>query len=169
MPQFTTRRRVRHAAADMFKLVADVEKYPRFVPMCSDMRVRSTLEKGAGVTVLVADMTVSYKLLHQSYTSRVTLDRPNLKIAVEYLDGPFRHLLNRWAFHAVGPDACDVEFFIDYEFKSRALSMLVGHDVRNGVPPHGGGVRKARRRGLRPRLARPRYSSARTCGTLSTR
>ena len=126
MPQFTTRRRVRHAADDMFKLVADVEKYPRFVPMCSDMRVRSTLEKGAGITVLVANMTVSYKLLHQSYTSRVTLDRPNLKIAVEYLDGPFRHLLNRWAFHAVGPDACDVEFFIDYEFKSRALSMLVG-------------------------------------------
>ena len=126
MPQFTTRRRVRHPAADMFKLVADVEKYPRFVPMCSDMRVRSTLEKGAGITVLVANMTVSYKLLHQSYTSRVTLDRPNLQILAEYLEGPFSRMENRWVFHPTGEQTCNVEFFISYEFKSRTLGLLMG-------------------------------------------
>ena len=126
MPQFTTKRRVRHAAADMFDLVADIEKYPEFVPMCSGMRVRSTAEKGEGLVVMVATMMVSYKLIHQSYTSRATLDKPNLKILVEYLDGPFRHMQNRWTFRAIGPDTCEVEFFIDYEFKSRALSMLVG-------------------------------------------
>jgi coenzyme Q-binding protein COQ10 len=126
MPQFSTKRRVRHTAVNMFDLVADVEKYPRFVPMCSDMRLRSSTEKGEGVTVLVATMTVSYKLIHQSYTSRATLDRPNLTILVEYLDGPFRHMRNRWAFHPTGDDSCEVEFFIDYEFRSRTLSMLMG-------------------------------------------
>jgi len=126
MPQFSTKRRVRHAAADMFELVADVENYPRFVPMCSDMRVRSNVEKGEGISVMVATMTVSYKLIHQSYTSRATIDRQNLTILVEYLDGPFRHMQNRWAFHPTGEASCEVEFFIDYEFKSRTLSMLMG-------------------------------------------
>ena len=126
MPQFTTKRRVRHAAAEMFDLVANVENYPEFVPMCSGMHVRSTTEKEDGVIVLVATMTVSYKLIHQSYTSRATLDKPNLTILVEYLDGPFRYMQNRWTFRATDPGTCEVEFFIDYEFKSRTLSMLVG-------------------------------------------
>jgi coenzyme Q-binding protein COQ10 len=126
MPQFSTKRRVRHAADDMFDLVADVEKYPRFVPMCSDMRVRSATEKGDGATVMVATMTVSYKLIHQSYTSRATLDRNRLTIQVEYLDGPFRRMQNRWTFHPADEKSCEVEFFIDYEFRSRTLSMLMG-------------------------------------------
>jgi len=126
MPQFSTRRRVRHAAADMFDLVADVEKYPRFVPMCSDMRLRSRVDKDEGTTIMVATMTVAYKLIHQSYTSRATLDRNRLTILVEYLDGPFRRMQNRWTFHPSGEGACEVEFFIDYEFRSRALSMLMG-------------------------------------------
>jgi coenzyme Q-binding protein COQ10 len=126
MPQFTTKRRVRHSAENMFDLVADVEKYPAFVPMCSDMHVRSTHDKGEGVTVMVAAMTVAYKLIRQTFTSRATLDRPKLKILVEYLDGPFRHMQNRWSFHPTGEDSCEVEFFIDYEFKSRTLSILMG-------------------------------------------
>ena len=126
MPRFSTKRRVPHSASDMFDLVADVGKYPEFVPMCADMRVRSQTDKGDGVTVMVATMTVAYKMIRQSYTSRATLDRPNLKILVEYLDGPFRRMQNRWTFHPMGDAACEVEFFIDYEFRSRTLAMLMG-------------------------------------------
>jgi coenzyme Q-binding protein COQ10 len=99
MPRFSTKRRVRHSASDMFDLVADIEKYPEFVPMCAAMRVRQLADKGEGVTVIVAAMTVAYKLIRQTFTSRATLDKPNLKILVEYLDGPFRRMQNRWTFH----------------------------------------------------------------------
>jgi coenzyme Q-binding protein COQ10 len=110
----------------MFDLVADIESYPEFVPLCDEMRVRSRTEKGEGVTIMVAAMTVAYKMIRQTFTSRVTLDRPNFKILVEYLDGPFRHMQNRWIFHPAGERSCDVEFFIDYEFKSRTLALLMG-------------------------------------------
>jgi len=126
MPQFSTKRRVRHAATDMFDLVADVDKYPEFVPLCSALAVKSRVEKGDGVTVLVADMTASYKIVRETFTSRVTLDRMNLKILVEYLNGPFKRMQNRWSFLAAGEGSCDVEFFIDYEFKSRTLAILMG-------------------------------------------
>jgi coenzyme Q-binding protein COQ10 len=125
MPQFSSKRRVRHSAADMFDLVADVEKYPQFVPLCRSLKVKSRTQKGEG-TVIVAAMTVAYKLIQQTFTSRVTLDRPNLKILVEYLDGPFSRLQNRWIFVSTGEASCEVEFFIDYEFKSRTLAMLMG-------------------------------------------
>lgn len=126
MPQFTNKRRVRHAAADMFDLVADVEKYPEFVPLCQSLRVRSRAPKGEGIAVMTASMTVAYKLIQQTFTSRVTLDRPNLKILVEYLDGPFSRLQNRWSFKPTGDDSCEVEFYIDYEFRSRTFGMLMG-------------------------------------------
>ena len=111
-----TTRRVRHAAADMFDLVADVERYPEFVPLCRALKVRRRIQEPEGVEILVADMTVAYKLVRETFSSRVTLDRPNLQILVEYLDGPFSHLENRWTFHPVGEQVCDVEFFIAYEF-----------------------------------------------------
>ncbi len=76
MPQFSTKRRVRHSAANMFDLVADVEKYPQFVPLCSAMKVKSRTAMGDGIAVMVADMTVAYKMIRQTFTSRVTLDRP---------------------------------------------------------------------------------------------
>jgi coenzyme Q-binding protein COQ10 len=126
MPEFSTKRRVRHAAADMFDLVADIKKYPEFVPLCSAMMVKNRNEKDDGTIVLVADMTVAYKIIHETFTSRVTLDRPNLRIFVEYLSGPFKRMHNRWTFHPAGDGACDVEFFITYEFKNRALAMLMG-------------------------------------------
>jgi coenzyme Q-binding protein COQ10 len=125
MPQFSTKRRVRHAAIDMFDLVADVEKYPQFVPLCRALKVNSRTEKD-GVTILVADMTIAYKIVRETFTSRVTLDRPGLKILVEYLNGPFKRMQNRWTFHPVGDDVCDIEFFIDYEFRSRTLAALMG-------------------------------------------
>ena len=126
MPQFSTTRAVRHSAADMFDLVADVERYPEFVPLCRKLKVRRRIPEPEGIEILVADMTVAYKFIHETFTSRVTLDRPNLQILVEYLEGPFSRLENRWAFHPIGEQVCDVEFFISYEFKSWTLDMLMG-------------------------------------------
>jgi coenzyme Q-binding protein COQ10 len=124
MPQFSSKRRVRHAASDMFDLVADVEKYPLFVPLCRTLKVRSRTQKD-NETIVIAEMTVAYKLIQQTFTSRVTLDNSNLKILVEYLDGPFSRLQNRWTFQPTGEGASEIEFFIDYEFKSRTLALLM--------------------------------------------
>ena len=126
MPQFTTTRAVRHAAADMFALVADVERYPEFVPLCRSLKVRKRIEEPEGVEIVIADMTIAYKLISETFTSRVTLDRPNLQILVEYLEGPFSRMENRWSFRPTGPKACEVTFFISYEFKSRMLGLLMG-------------------------------------------
>ena len=126
MPQFTTTHRVRHAAGNMFDLVADVEKYPEFVPLCRNLKVRKRIPEPEGMEVLIANMTVAYKLVHESFTSRVTLDRPNLQILVEYLEGPFSQLENRWTFHPIDQRSCEIEFFISYEFRSRTLGMLMG-------------------------------------------
>ena len=126
MPQFSTTRTVRHAAANMFDLVADVERYPEFVPLCRSLKVRKRIAEPEGVEILIADMTVAYKLVRESFVSRVTLDRPNLQILVEYLQGPFSRLENRWSFHPTGERTCTVEFFIAYEFRSRTLGLLMG-------------------------------------------
>jgi len=126
MPSFRTARRVRHSAVDMFDLVADIERYPEFVPLCQKLVVRKRQAAGEGKEVLVADMTVAYKVFHETFTSKVTLDRPNLEILVEYLNGPFRALENRWEFRPQGEGACEIEFYITYEFRSRTLGMLMG-------------------------------------------
>jgi coenzyme Q-binding protein COQ10 len=126
MPQFSTRRKVQHSAAEMFALVADVERYPEFVPLCRDLDVRRRTTTADGREILTAQMTVAYKLIRETFTSRVTLDRQRLTIFVEYLDGPFRQLENRWEFRQLDEQRCEVEFFITYEFRSRALGMLMG-------------------------------------------
>jgi coenzyme Q-binding protein COQ10 len=126
MPQFSNKRRVRHSADKMFDLVADVERYPEFVPMCKALKVRQRTPKPDGSEVIIADMTVSFQLVRETFTSRVTLDRPNRNILVEYLQGPFSKLENRWTFEAKSDEACDVGFFISYEFKSRMLAVLMG-------------------------------------------
>lgn len=126
MPQFSTKRKVAHSAPDMFALVADVEHYPEFVPLCRSLQVRQRTADGEGREVIVADMTVAYKLIHETFTSRVTLDRKKLEILVEYLQGPFRKMNNRWRFLPAGQAACEVEFFIAYEFRSRTLGLLMG-------------------------------------------
>ena len=115
-----------HSAVHMFDLVADVEHYPEFVPLCRSLQVRQRSNDSEGKEVIVADMTVAYKLIHETFTSRVTLDRKKLEILVEYLQGPFRKMNNRWTFRPAGEDACDVEFFIAYEFRSRTLGLLMG-------------------------------------------
>jgi coenzyme Q-binding protein COQ10 len=126
MPQFSTKRQVRHSAADMFDLVADVERYPQFVPLCQSLTVRRRTQDAAGRDVIVADMTVAYKMIRETFTSRVTLDRAKSEILVEYLEGPFRTMNNRWRFRPTGEQACEVEFFITYEFRSRTLGLLMG-------------------------------------------
>jgi len=126
MPSFSSNRAVAHSAANMFDLVADVENYPRFVPLCQELTVRGRKALDDGKEVLIADMTVAYKLFRETFTSRVLLDQYQGKILVEYLDGPFRHLENTWAFHPSVGGGCRVDFFISYDFKSRALSALMG-------------------------------------------
>ena len=126
MPQFSTKRRVRHSASEMFDLVADVERYPQFVPLCQSLRVRRRESAGEGREVIVADMTVAYKFIRETFTSRVTLERGKLEILVEYLEGPFQQMNNKWNFRPAGDDVCDVEFFIAYEFRSRTLGVLMG-------------------------------------------
>lgn len=125
MPAFRTTRRVPHSADEMFDLVADVEKYPLFLPLCEALRVKRREERDAR-PVLVADMTIAYKIFRETFTSRVTLDRDAKKILVEYLDGPFSHLENRWTFKPREGGGSDVEFFIEWELRSRTLSALVG-------------------------------------------
>jgi coenzyme Q-binding protein COQ10 len=110
----------------MFDLVADVERYPEFVPLCQSLKIRQRTPKPDGTEVVVADMTVSFKLVKETFTSEVALDRPNLKINVRYLRGPFSSLENRWTFEPKDDAASDVGFFIAYEFKSRMLALLMG-------------------------------------------
>ena len=126
MPRYSNKRRVQHGAEQMFDLVADVEHYPEFVPLCQSLKIRQRMPKPDGTELVVADMTVSFKLVRETFTSQITLDRPNLKILVQYLKGPFSSLENRWTFEPRGEGACDVGFFIAYEFKSRMLAMLMG-------------------------------------------
>jgi coenzyme Q-binding protein COQ10 len=126
MPQFSTTRRVQHSASDMFALVADVERYPEFVPLCKSLAIRKRTQESEGREVIVADMTVAYKLIRETFTSRVTLDRDKLTILVEYLEGPFRRMNNRWTFRPASASSSDVEFFLAYEFRSRALGLLMG-------------------------------------------
>lgn len=124
MPQFETSRQVRHPPDRMFALVADVEKYPQFLPLCEALTVRSRKER-EGRTVLVADMTVGYKAIRETFTSQVFLKPDENVIDVKYLDGPFKYLSNEWRFEAAEGGSL-VRFFIDYEFKSRILGAMMG-------------------------------------------
>jgi coenzyme Q-binding protein COQ10 len=126
MPQYSTKRRVRHTAAEMFALVADVERYPEFVPFCRSLRVRKRGQDDQGRDTIVCEMTVAYKLIRETFTTRVTLDRAQLQILVDYLQGPFSRLDNRWRFRDTEESACDVEFSLHYEFNSRALALVMG-------------------------------------------
>jgi len=121
---------VQHSARDMFDLVADIEKYPEFLPLCKALVVRSHRQK-QGRDILTADMTVAYKMLSETFTSRVVINRDELQIDVSYLDGPFEYLENRWRFADLhtrpdGTRHSDVQFSLDYKFKSRALGLVMG-------------------------------------------
>ncbi|MGD9502327.1 MAG: type II toxin-antitoxin system RatA family toxin [Methyloceanibacter sp.] len=125
MHVYETKHPVAHAADDMFALVARVEDYPKFLPLCEAIDIKRR-EACDGKEVIVATMTVGYGLIRESFTTKVHLDRTARRILVEYLDGPFTFLENRWHFQPAGPKACEVEFYIAYAFKSRLFERLVG-------------------------------------------
>ena len=126
MPMFNSTRRVTHSPEQMFALVADVEKYPQFLPLCEGLTVRRRTPREGGGEVLLADMTVGYKAIRETFTTQVLLNRAEHVIEVKYIDGPFRYLDNRWHFAETPSGGCTVDFFIDYEFKSRILGALMG-------------------------------------------
>lgn len=114
----------------MYDLVVDVESYPQFLPLCVGLRVKKRGEAD-GQLHLLADMSIGYKAIRESFTSKAVCDPKNLEIHVQYVDGPFKQLKNRWKFTNIEPKeaggkSCRVEFEIEYEFKSGALALLMG-------------------------------------------
>ena len=119
MPTHAEKRILRQSPEQIFQIVADVHRYPEFLPWCAAARVLSRDE-----TRLVADLTIGFKMFRETFRSEVTLDRPGL-IQVKYLDGPFRYLNNTWRLTAV-PQGTEVDFFVDFEFRSRMLQAVIG-------------------------------------------
>jgi coenzyme Q-binding protein COQ10 len=126
MPNFRTSHVVKHSPEQMFDLVADVESYPQFVPLCQWLKIRRRFPGQGGAETVVADMEVGYKAIRERFATRVTLNRPEKRIDVEYVDGPFSHLENTWIFAEVEGGHCRVDFYIAYEFRSRTLAALMG-------------------------------------------
>ncbi|MEM8571599.1 MAG: type II toxin-antitoxin system RatA family toxin [Pseudomonadota bacterium] len=127
MPTHAEKRLMPYSAEEMYSLIADVGRYPEFLPWCAAARVRgkSSLPDGSG-EVMDADLVISFKVYREKFGSRVTLRPGEYKIDVEYLDGPFRYLNNSWVFKPVGEKKCEVDFFVDFEFRSVILQKLIG-------------------------------------------
>ena len=119
MPTHAEERFVPYSQQQMFDLVADVGRYPEFLPWC----VASRVLKREGNTIN-ADVMVGFRMMREKFTSKVTLSPPG-RIDVEYLNGPFRYLNNHWVF-VPGDDGCVIDFYIDFEFRSRLLRRLIG-------------------------------------------
>ncbi|MBV1834110.1 MULTISPECIES: type II toxin-antitoxin system RatA family toxin [Novacetimonas] len=119
MPTHAERRLIAYSPDQLFDLVADVGKYPQFLPWCVNAMVRTRT-----ATLLVADLTIGFGPFRETFTSRVTLDQPRT-IRVTYEKGPFRYLNNVWTFT---PDerGCLIDFFVDFEFRSRLLQAAIG-------------------------------------------
>jgi coenzyme Q-binding protein COQ10 len=125
MHVYETKHAVAHSADEMFALVARVEDYPKFLPLCEELNVKRR-EQREGKELLVATMTVGYGFIHEGFTTQVHLDPAARTILVEYLDGPFTFLENRWHFQPRGEGACEIDFYIAYSFRSRLFERLVG-------------------------------------------
>lgn len=128
MPTHAEKKVLPYTPEQLFEMVADVRRYPEFLPWCVGARVISRTE-----TELVADLTIGFKMFRETFRSQVTLERPH-HVHVRYLTGPFRYLNNHWRFRPVAngatPDArepaTEVDFFVDFEFKSRLLQAVIG-------------------------------------------
>ena len=120
MPRHTEKRSLPYTRDQMFALVADVAKYPQFLPWCSGARVW----KREG-NVIYADLIIGFKMFHEQFTSKVTLDPPG-KNTVDYIKGPLKHLNNEWQFTENPNGGCIVDFLVDFEFKSHLFERLVG-------------------------------------------
>jgi len=125
MHVFKAKHRVAHSTQDMYTLIANVDDYPKFLPLVEALEV-TRREEVEGKTVLIATMQVGYKLIRERFTTRVTLDDACQTILVEFLDGPFSHLENRWTFPQHDDGGCEVDFYIAYNFRSRMFERLIG-------------------------------------------
>lgn len=125
MPSFERIHSVNYSANNMYALVADVEKYPEFLPMCERLIVQSRREK-KGRELLMASMSIGYKSIQETFTTKVMLHEDARTIEAQYIDGPFKYLDNRWRFEETSANTCNIVFFIDYEFKSKVLGALMG-------------------------------------------
>ena len=119
MPTHAETKRLPYTPEQMFDLVADVRRYPEFLPWCVGAQVVSKTDNE-----LIADLTIGFKMFRETFRSRVTLERPD-HVHVEYLTGPFRYLNNHWNFLPI-EGGCEVKFFVDFEFKSRLLQAMIG-------------------------------------------
>ncbi len=119
MPTHAEHKLVPYTAEQMFDLVADVARYPEFLPWCAGARIGSHTD-----TEVVADLTIGFGPFRESFTSRVELDRAH-RVRVRYERGPFRYLNNQWTF-TPAPGGCRVDFFVDFEFRSRMLQAAIG-------------------------------------------
>jgi coenzyme Q-binding protein COQ10 len=120
MPRHSEKRALPYTCEQVFDLVADVDRYPEFLPWCIGARVRRPEP-----TVIEADLIIGFKMIRERYSSRVVLDRAR-RIDVVYGDeGPFRHLENHWSFQPT-ETGCVVEFYLDFEFRSRMLQRVIG-------------------------------------------
>lgn len=119
MPTHAEKRVLPYRPDQMFDLVADVGRYPEFLPWCVGARIRERKDN-----LLVADLVIGFKMFRERFTSHVKLDRPG-HIQVRYLDGPFRYLNNHWRFEP-HPDGTSIDFFVDFEFRSRILQAAIG-------------------------------------------
>ena len=125
MPTHAEKRVVPYSAAQMYALVADIAAYPEFLPWCAAARIRKQTATDTGA-VIEADLVISFKLFRERFGSRVTLHPAENKIDVEYLDGPFRYLNNHWHFTPQADGGCEVDFFVDFEFRSSVLQAVIG-------------------------------------------
>lgn len=127
MTTHAERRLVPYSADQMYALIADVAQYPAFLPWCAAARIRGVrpLPDGRG-EVMDAELVISFKVYREKFGSRVTLLPDERRIDVEYLDGPFKYLKNRWRFIPKGDASCEVDFFVDFEFRSAILQKLIG-------------------------------------------
>ena len=128
MPTHAEKRSVPYTPAQMFDLVADVERYPEFLPWCAATRIRRR-ESG---NVIVADMVIGFKGLRERFTSRVGLHGPR-RIDVTYAEGPFRYLNNHWVFESREDGGCDIDFFVDFEFRSKMLQKVMARLFNEAV------------------------------------
>jgi coenzyme Q-binding protein COQ10 len=120
MPTHAETKRLPYSQEQMFDLVADVRRYPEFLPWCVGAHVVSRTENEQ-----IADLTIGFKMFRETFRSRVTLERPT-HVHVEYLTGPFRYLNNHWRFAPAPGGGTEVNFFVDFEFKSRLLQAVIG-------------------------------------------
>jgi coenzyme Q-binding protein COQ10 len=124
MPTHSEVRSLPYSSKQMYALVADVERYSEFLPWCSAARIRQRVQNGES-EILDADLVISFKVFREKFGSRVTLWENMHKIDTEYLDGPFKYMQSNWSFSDTD-EGCDVEFFVDFEFKNAILQRIIG-------------------------------------------